>query len=103
MLAMPVETIVPGHGPVTDKKGVRAVRDYLAYISSEARKRFDAGMDVLEAALDISLSDYDSWGDSERIAVNVASLYREFRGDKTPGDVVELAGLMAQVFKARRR
>lgn len=103
MLAMPVETIVPGHGPITDKKGVRAVRDYLAYISSEARKRFDAGMDVLEAALDISLSDYDSWGDSERIAVNVASLYREFRGDKTPGDVVELAGLMAQVFKARRR
>ena len=32
ILGMDVETVVPGHGPLTDKSGVAAVRDYLAYI-----------------------------------------------------------------------
>ena len=35
--AMEVETIVPGHGPVTDKAGVARVRDYLTYIRDEAK------------------------------------------------------------------
>ncbi len=44
------QTIVPGHGPVTDKQGVARVRDYLVYIRDEAKKRHDAGMGALEAA-----------------------------------------------------
>lgn len=101
IIAMDVETIVPGHGPLTDKKGVAAMRDYLAYITKEARKRFDAGMPAGEAARDIALGDYDSWGDAERIAVNVASLYREFSGDNTPPNPAELFGQMAAIWKAR--
>jgi glyoxylase-like metal-dependent hydrolase (beta-lactamase superfamily II) len=78
--------IVPGHGPITDLAGVRKVQDYLRYIDGEARKRYDAGLSVLEAALDISLGDYAAWGDAERIAVNVQTLYREYRGGSdTPG------------------
>ena len=67
---MDVETVVPGHGPITDKRGAAAVRGYLEYIRAEARKRYDAGMDAFEAAKDIALRDYASWGDAERIAVN---------------------------------
>ena len=37
--AMDVETVVPGHGPITDKRGVAAMREYLAYITAEARTR----------------------------------------------------------------
>jgi hypothetical protein len=102
MTALDVENVVPGHGPVTDKRGVAAVRDYLTYIRDEARKRFDAGMPASEAALDISLSDYDAWGDAERIAVNVAVLYKEFAGDPEPANIAELFGLMASIHKARR-
>lgn len=102
MLGLHVDTVVPGHGPITDKKGVSAMRGYLVYIADEARKRFDAGMAPLEAALDISLSDYDSWGDAERIVVNVATLYKEFSNDPTPNNVTELFGLMATVHKSRR-
>ncbi len=103
MLSLDCATIVPGHGPVTDATGVTAVRDYLTYIRDEARKRFDAGMEPFEAAQDISLADYDSWGDAERIVVNVATLFKEFSGDDTPNDVTVLFGLMARLHKARRR
>ena len=102
IIAMDVDVIVPGHGPVTDKAGVRRVADYLAYVDREARKRFDAGLPVREAALDIALGDFSSWGDGERIAVNVDSLYREYRGDGKVTPVIELFALMAQVRDARR-
>lgn len=97
ILAMDVEVIVPGHGPLTDKAGVTAVRDYLAYVQAEARKRYDAGMSAMDAARDIALDDYSSWGDAERIIVNVSTLYREFSGDTTPPDIVGLFGQMAQL------
>ena len=97
-----VDTIVPGHGPITDKRGVIAVRDYLVYVRDQARLRFDAGMNVYDAARDISLTDYDSWGDAERIVVNVATLYKEFSGDATPNNITELFGLMAKLHRVRR-
>ncbi len=103
ILALNPELVVPGHGPITDATGVRAVRDYLSYIRDEARARFDAGLTATEAARDINLDDYDSWGDAERIAVNVATLYREFSGDETAPNVPELFGLMTQLWKERRR
>jgi glyoxylase-like metal-dependent hydrolase (beta-lactamase superfamily II) len=99
MLAMDIDTVVPGHGPITDKRGVKAVRDYLVYITDEARKRFAEGMSFYDAAMDISLTDYSSWGDSERIVVNVAALYREFAGDSRPPDMGELTAMMAALHK----
>lgn len=94
-------TVVPGHGPITDVRGVRAVRDYLEYIRDQARARYDAGMPALEAARDISLGDYDSWGDAERIAVNVSVLFKEFAGDTSPNNTAELFALMAQLHRDR--
>jgi len=103
MLDLDVETVVPGHGPVTDKKGVSAVKGYLEYIAAEARRRFDAGMPMFEAARDISLSDYSSWGDAERIVINVATLYREFSGGKPATEIrADMFGMMAQLRNSRR-
>jgi cyclase len=103
IMALDCETVVPGHGPVTDKRGVQAVRDYLTYIRDEARRRFDAGMSARDAAFDVALGDYDSWGDAERIAVNVATLYREFSGDATPANPAELFARMGEIWQQRRR
>lgn len=97
IMEMDVETIVPGHGPITDKAGVKAVRSYLAYINREARLRFDSGMDAFEAAKDIELGDYSSWGDSERIAVNVSTLYKEFANRSEVNDVTTLFTQMAEM------
>jgi cyclase len=78
ILELGATTIVPGHGPVTDHSGVRDVQRYLTYIRDETRSRFDAGMDEDAAADDIDLSEFRDWGEPERIAGNVAKLYREF-------------------------
>jgi cyclase len=99
---MDVDVIVPGHGPVTDKAGVRRVAEYLEFVDAEARKRFEAGLSVRDAAMDIALGDYSSWGDAERIAVNVDTLYREYRGDGVVTPVIELFGLMAEVRDTQR-
>lgn len=100
--AMDVETIVPGHGPVTDKKGVARVRRYLTYIRDEAKTRYDAGLAAFEAARSIALDEFSGWGDSERIAVNTATLYREFGAKDTPSDPATLFGWMAQLWKDRK-
>ncbi|MGP1283911.1 MAG: MBL fold metallo-hydrolase [Parasphingopyxis sp.] len=97
ILAMDVEAIVPGHGPIADKADVRKVQEYLRFIDREARRRFDAGLSVRDAAHDIALGDYASWIDAERIAVNVDTLYREYRGDRSAPDIVGLFSLMAEL------
>ncbi len=83
IMSMDVEIVVPGHGPITDKSGVRRVRDYLTYVRDESRKRFDAGLSVEEAIRDIPLGEYGDWGAPERIVINVDYFYREFKGDNT--------------------
>jgi glyoxylase-like metal-dependent hydrolase (beta-lactamase superfamily II) len=97
--AMDVDVVVPGHGPVTDRSGARAVREYLEYVREQARLRFDAGLSAADAARDIALGDYASWGDAERIAVNVDTLYREFSGSSQRTDLVELFGRMAELAR----
>ena len=88
---------MPGHGPITDKHGVHEVKHYLQYARDEARKRYDAGMDVVSATRDIELAEYASWSDPERIAVNVDSLYREFAGETRRTDAMELMRRMAEL------
>ncbi len=81
ILDMDVDVVVPGHGNVADKRAVSAMRDYLQFVTDEARKRFEAGMSAMDAAFDIPLGDYAQWGDAERIVVTVATLHAEFRGE----------------------
>jgi hypothetical protein len=77
------------------------VREYLAYVRDESKARYDAGLSADEAVRDIALGDYASWGDAERIAVNVHTLYREFSGAKDRPSAVQLFGLMAEIASAR--
>jgi len=79
--ALDVDTLVPGHGPVGDKTGLREMRGYLRSIHEQARAAFDAGRSAGEASRAIDLGAYASWAEPERIALNVARLYQEFRGE----------------------
>jgi cyclase len=97
-----VDVVVPGHGPVTDKAGVCAVRDELAFIESAARERWDAGMPAAAAAADI-LRESGGHGLAEqgRIAVNVETAYRSFAaaagGTHESPNIVALFKLMAEL------
>ena len=97
--AMDVDVVVPGHGPITDRHGARRVREYLAFVQGAARERFDAGLSARDAAHDIELGAYADWRDAERIAVNVETLYREFRGGGEPANPLELFGRMSELAR----
>jgi cyclase len=104
ILAMDVDTVVPGHGPITDKSGVAKTREYLVYVEQESRKRFDAGLSMEEAIQDISLGEFESWGGVERIVVNVDHHYARFRGEEPTHDLGKLMALMAPyALRARRK
>ena len=99
IMGMDVDAIVPGHGPITDNAGVRKMREYLVFVDTETRKRYDAGLSMEDAIQDIALGDYASWEEAERIAVNVSTLYREYSGDTSERDVLTLFGMMAAIAK----
>jgi glyoxylase-like metal-dependent hydrolase (beta-lactamase superfamily II) len=102
MLAMNVQTVVPGHGPITDQSGIIDVRDYLAFVDAEATGRHDAGIDAFDAARDIArLLDasprFGKLGEYGRIAVNVDTVYRSLDPEHDTPDVVEQFRRMAEL------
>lgn len=106
MLGMDIETVVPGHGPVTDKSGVVEVRDYLAFVESEASMRHAAGVDAFDAAREIAASmgvtgkSFASWGEFGRISVNVETVYRTLDESHASPDVVEQFRRMASIERS---
>lgn len=103
LLALDVDTLVPGHGPITDKSGLRETLAYLELLVAETRPRFDAGMSVDETIAELSLDAYAHWLDAERIYVNVHTLYRDFSGDSRAPEILELFAGMARLAAGRRQ
>lgn len=92
-----VDVVVPGHGPLADKRAAATLKGFLEHLAAEARARFDAGMSALDAARDIPLDDYADWGERERMAVNVTMLYHEFNAHTAEPDRFSLWTGMAEL------
>lgn len=113
ILEMDVDVVVPGHGPITDKDGVRAVRGYWETIDPLVRRAHGRGLAVERAAQEVLLSrqfrdsEYANWLHPERIVVNVDTIYREIEGrlDELRGsrDVVGLFRKIALLEREARR
>jgi glyoxylase-like metal-dependent hydrolase (beta-lactamase superfamily II) len=97
VLDLDADRIVPGHGPLADRRHVERQLEYLEYLSAEAEKRYQAGMSVEEAARDIALDAFDGWLDSERVYINVHTLYRDFVGDRRRPDPIQMFAGMARL------
>ena len=102
ILEIGAAVLVPGHGPVTDASGLRDLRRYLVYVRVEARQRFDAGMDEIQAADDIDVSDFADWGETERIVANVMAAYRAFDPSREIKTRLELITAMADWYASHR-
>jgi len=101
IVALEPEVIVPGHGPLCGVEGPREMRDYLAYVRSEARRFFDEGVPALEAARRIDLGPYAGWTEPQRLIFNVERAYREFRGE--PFDApVDLPSMIRGMHELRQ-
>jgi cyclase len=101
ILDLDCEVVVPGHGPLTDADGVRAVAAYLAFVREEATARHAVGMSASDAARDIDLGSYADWGESERIALNVDAVYRELDPTYESPGVLALFTQMAELADSR--
>ncbi|HUF96799.1 MAG TPA: MBL fold metallo-hydrolase [Ilumatobacter sp.] len=102
ILASDCDTIVPGHGPVTDKAGVLTVRDYLTFVDTEATARHEAGIDAFDAARELAAAigtdaAFGELGEFGRIAVNVDAVYRSLDPGYQSPDVVEQFRRMAAI------
>jgi cyclase len=73
--------IVPGHGPVGTKDDLRHFIGYLRLVRDGARAAFDAGATPEDAAAAIHLGEFATWGEPERLILNVRRCYQEFRGE----------------------
>ncbi|MFF4094285.1 MBL fold metallo-hydrolase [Streptomyces sp. NPDC001834] len=86
VLATGAETIVPGHGPVLDRAGVREHIVYLEYVRERAHAFHTAGVPALEAARRvIGEGRYPELGLPERLVVTIGSEYRQLDGSELPG------------------
>lgn len=99
ILGMDVEAIVPGHGPLADKHAVSELKAYFEYLYEQARARHAEGMTPVQAARSISLDRWAEWGESERLAVNLATIYRELDGDEEPGNTLVAFQQMAELAR----
>jgi cyclase len=97
ILGLDVDVIVPGHGPLADKAAVQDVKAYFEYLYEQARARHGEGMTPVEAARSIALDRWAQWGERERLAVNIATIYRELDGDGEPANPLVSFQQMAEL------
>jgi glyoxylase-like metal-dependent hydrolase (beta-lactamase superfamily II) len=100
--ALDVDIVVPGHGPVSDVKGLLDVKRYFAHVLAEARMRWEGGMNAVDAAFDIDVGEFAALGDSERIVVTVDTIYSDLDPSRPRADKVELFRLMGRYHTQHR-
>ncbi|MEZ0352027.1 fumarylacetoacetate hydrolase family protein [Mycobacterium sp. pR1184] len=101
MIALDAPTVVPGHGPVTDPDGIRAVRGYLVHVAEQAKAAHDKGLSWAQAADAIDLGEYATWLDAERVVVNVYQCYRELDPDTPQLETMALLVMQAEWLAKR--
>ena len=102
MIALDAPTVIPGHGPVTDADGIRAVRGYLAYVAEQAEASYREGLSFVEAADAIDLGEYASWLDAERVVINVYTHYRELDSSTPQLPAMGLLAMQAEWLAKRQ-
>jgi len=101
ILAMEVEVIVPGHGPLASPDAVRELQAYFEYLYAQARACHAEGMTALQAARAMSLDRWADWGERERLFVNIANVYTELSGDREPLNPLAAFEGMAELARSR--
>lgn len=102
MIGLDAPVVVPGHGPITDPDGIRAVRAYLTHIVEQADAAHHKGLSFQEAAATIDLAEYAAWLDAERVVVNIYQRYRELDPATPAMPQLALMAMMAEWDAAHR-
>ncbi|THA77937.1 MBL fold metallo-hydrolase [Streptomyces sp. A0592] len=79
--SLDAETVVPGHGPLTDPSAYDSTERYLRYVAELAREGRATGLTPLEVARQADLGEFTAWRESERLVANVHRAYAELAGE----------------------
>ncbi|MEU3408636.1 MBL fold metallo-hydrolase [Streptomyces sp. NPDC006670] len=79
--SLDAETVVPGHGPLTDPSAYESTERYLRYVAELAREGRDKGLTPLETARGADLGEFAAWRESERLVANLHRAYAELAGE----------------------
>jgi cyclase len=102
ILAMDVETIVPGHGALATPEAIRELKAYFEYLYEQAREHHAAGMSAPQAARSIALDRWTEWGNRERLVVNIANIYAELNRDADGVNPLTAFEQMAELARPAR-
>jgi cyclase len=75
--SLPVDKVVPGHGPLSTVKEMKALREYLQHVQEEVRRCLGRGMGKEETVKAVSPGPAQGWERPERHAGGVAQVYEE--------------------------
>lgn len=91
------QTVVPGHGPVTDPSAYDATERYLRYVAELAEAGHAMGRTPLETARQAGPGPFAELRESERLVANLHRAYAELDGlpEGAPLDLVTAFGDMA--------
>ncbi|MEU7552730.1 MBL fold metallo-hydrolase [Streptomyces sp. NPDC044571] len=79
--SLDAETVVPGHGPLTDPSAYASTERYLRYVEEIARDGRAKGQTPLEVARQADLGEFAAWRESERLVANLHRAYAELAGE----------------------
>lgn len=79
--SLDAETVVPGHGPLTDPSAYDATERYLRYVAELAGEGRAKGLTPLETARGADLGEFAAWRESERLVANLHRAYAELAGE----------------------
>lgn len=79
--SLDAETVIPGHGPLTDPSAYDATERYLRYVAELAGEGRAKGLTPLETARGADLGEFAAWRESERLVANLHRAYAELAGE----------------------
>lgn len=98
LLGLDVDVIVPGHGPLANRRHVQHMLDYWRFVHQALSRRFTQGMSATEAARDVLLSEafqegpWAQWDSPERLVSSAHTLYRQWGAPPSalPGKLAQM-------------
>ncbi len=91
------ETIVCGHGPITDGSCFDPLERYLRFVADVARDAFPSGKSPLDVARATDLGEFAALGHPERIVANLHRAYSELRGEPAGAPIAPVTQLFHEM------
>jgi cyclase len=103
LLGLDADVYVPGHGPVSARAEIEALREYWAWLEPAVTERHARGVSAWDAARELAASPefarapWRAWLNPERLVINAATIFRNLDGAPPSASPLETMRLFSRV------